>query len=188
MAKITEQLEKYVGTVEGLVSRYFKARAGRRPAPPIPKAEWIATAEAKSEYFTVGISKQEIVPDDIASGRYYIAGYYGPKAITGVLDPQCATAIWIDDNAGKGALALVSIDCVGFMRHDGDAVRARMGQPESKFPTNIERTGNTSSATIPILLDELNRSGMLKTGDTVAMSAFGAGLVTGALIIEWTKG
>jgi len=76
----------------------------------------------------VGISKQAIVPDDLASGRYYIAGYYGPKAVTGMLDPQCATAIWIDDNAGKGALALVSIDCVGFMRHDGDAVRARMSE------------------------------------------------------------
>ena len=126
MAKVTESLEKYVGSIESLVAKYFKFKAGKWPAPPIAPAEWIAVKEAKSEYFTVGISKQEILPDDVASGRYYIAGYYGPKAVTGVLDPQCATAIWIDDNSGKGALALVSIDCVGFMRCDADAIRARM--------------------------------------------------------------
>ena len=69
-----------------------------------------------------------------------------------------------------------------------DAVRTRLRQPEEKFPVNIQKTGNTSSASVPILLDELNRSGALKAGDRLAMSAFGAGLVTGALVIEWTKG
>ncbi len=69
-----------------------------------------------------------------------------------------------------------------------DAVRARLKQGEDKFPANIEARGNTSSASVPILLDELNRAGMLKKGDILAMSAFGAGLTTGACIIEWTKG
>ena len=67
-----------------------------------------------------------------------------------------------------------------------EAVRHRLHQPEAKFPHNIERTGNTSSASVPILLDELNRAGKLKTGDLIAMSAFGAGLSTGAALLRWT--
>ncbi len=66
-----------------------------------------------------------------------------------------------------------------------EAVRARMEQPPEKFPHNLERYGNTSSATVPILLDELNRAGALKPGQTLAISAFGAGLVTGACLIRW---
>jgi 3-oxoacyl-[acyl-carrier-protein] synthase-3 len=69
-----------------------------------------------------------------------------------------------------------------------EAVRARLKQPPERFPHNIERTGNTSSASVPLLLDELNREGRLKTGDLLAMSAFGAGLVTGACVLKWTKG
>lgn len=45
--------------------------------------------------------------------------------------------------------------------------------------------GNTSSATIPILLDEMNRDHKLKEGDLIVMSAFGAGFCTGACIIKW---
>lgn len=69
-----------------------------------------------------------------------------------------------------------------------DAVRHRLKVPEERFPHNIERTGNTSSASVPILLDELNRSGVLKPGHLLALSAFGAGLSTGACILRWTIG
>ena len=57
----------------------------------------------------------------------------------------------------------------------------------SYFPTNVERCGNTSSASVPLLLDELAREGKLQKGDKILMSAFGAGFTTGACIIEWTK-
>lgn len=68
-----------------------------------------------------------------------------------------------------------------------DAVRQRLGQPEEKFPSNIHRVGNTSSASIPILLDELNRGGKLRKNDLMVMSAFGAGLSTGACLLRWRK-
>lgn len=68
-----------------------------------------------------------------------------------------------------------------------DAVRARLKQPEEKFPTNVQVRGNTSSASVPILLDEQNRAGRFHRGDMLAMSAFGAGLTTAACIIEWTR-
>ena len=50
---------------------------------------------------------------------------------------------------------------------------------------NIERYGNTSAASIPILLDEMHRDGRLKRGDTLVMAGFGAGLTWGAALMTW---
>ena len=66
-----------------------------------------------------------------------------------------------------------------------EAVRARLKVAPERFPHNIERTGNTSSATIPVLLDELNRAGQLKPGCRAILNAFGAGLCTGTALIEF---
>lgn len=64
-------------------------------------------------------------------------------------------------------------------------IEQMLKQPTEKFPTNIEKYGNTSSASLPILLDEVKRAGGLKEGDMLAFSAFGAGLVSGAMIMKW---
>ena len=64
-------------------------------------------------------------------------------------------------------------------------IEQMLKQPSEKFPTNIEKYGNTSSASLPILLDEVKRAGGLKKGDKLAFSAFGAGLVSGAMIMKW---
>jgi 3-oxoacyl-[acyl-carrier-protein] synthase-3 len=68
-----------------------------------------------------------------------------------------------------------------------EAVAARMNLDISYFPHNVDYCGNTSSASVPMLLDELARDGKLQRGDKILMSAFGAGFTTGACIIEWTK-
>ena len=68
-----------------------------------------------------------------------------------------------------------------------EAVRTRLKQPKEKFPHNIEHYGNTSSASVPILLDELNRAGALQKGEIVGLRSFGAGLCTGACAIRWDK-
>lgn len=67
-----------------------------------------------------------------------------------------------------------------------ESVAKRLGEPVDKFPMNIQEYGNTSSASIPILLDEINRKGMLKPGQKLVMAGFGAGLTWGASILEWT--
>lgn len=66
-----------------------------------------------------------------------------------------------------------------------EAVRTRLHQPAEKFPHNLEHYGNTSSASVPLLLDELHRAGKLVRGEKIAMSAFGAGLTTGACLLTW---
>ena len=50
---------------------------------------------------------------------------------------------------------------------------------------NLSRYGNTSSASIPILLDELKKSGKLKKGQRLVLAGFGAGLSWGASVVTW---
>jgi len=66
-----------------------------------------------------------------------------------------------------------------------EAVRERLGVAPEKVYTNIDRVGNTSSASIPICLDECVRAGRLKRGDMILMAAFGAGVTWGAVLMRW---
>ena len=65
------------------------------------------------------------------------------------------------------------------------AIGDYLEQPQEKFPVNIADHGNSSSASCPILLDECSRKGRFKKGDMIAMSAFGAGFVSGTVLFEW---
>ena len=65
------------------------------------------------------------------------------------------------------------------------SVAHKMGIPIEKFPMNVDHCGNTSSASIPILLDELNRQGKFKPGDKIVLCGFGGGLTWGAQLLEW---
>lgn len=66
-----------------------------------------------------------------------------------------------------------------------EAAAKRLKEPIEKFPMNIGWYGNTSAATIPILLDEMNRAGKLDRGDKIVLSGFGGGLTWGAVLMEW---
>ena len=67
-----------------------------------------------------------------------------------------------------------------------ECIREHLEQPREKFPTNIQKYGNTSSASIGILMDELSRAGDLKDGEMLMLSSFGGGFVTGAAILKWS--
>lgn len=66
-----------------------------------------------------------------------------------------------------------------------ETVAKRLGEDVEKFPMNVQEYGNTSSASIPILLDELSRNGIFKHGQKLVLAGFGAGLTWGASVIEW---
>ena len=66
------------------------------------------------------------------------------------------------------------------------AVAERLGIPVEKVISNIAKYGNTSSASVPLALDETTRQGQLQYGDIVAIAGFGAGLSWGAAIIQWS--
>ena len=66
-----------------------------------------------------------------------------------------------------------------------DATLERLEIPASKCWMNLEKYGNTSAASVPTTLDEANRAGWLKPGDTILVTAIGAGMAWGAGIIRW---
>lgn len=64
-------------------------------------------------------------------------------------------------------------------------IQEMIGAPAEKFPNNIQRYGNTTAGTIPILLAEAEESGQLKRGMKIATVAFGSGFTWGSAIIDW---
>ena len=66
-----------------------------------------------------------------------------------------------------------------------DAVAERLKFPAERVYKNVDRFGNTSAGSIPIALDECQQKGLLKTGDLVLLTAFGAGLVWGSVLLRW---
>lgn len=66
-----------------------------------------------------------------------------------------------------------------------EGIAKRLSVETDKFPMNLDRVGNMSSAAIPVLLDELNREGRLQEGMTLVLSGFGAGLTYGACVLRW---
>ena len=66
-----------------------------------------------------------------------------------------------------------------------EGIAKRLSVDMGKFPMNLDRVGNMSSAAIPVLLDELNRDGQLREGMTLVLSGFGAGLTYGACALKW---
>ncbi|MDO4555781.1 MAG: beta-ketoacyl-ACP synthase III [Lachnospiraceae bacterium] len=65
------------------------------------------------------------------------------------------------------------------------SVAKRLKEPEEKFPHDVEKYGNTSSASIPILLDEMNREGRFSRHDLLVLCGFGGGLTWGSILLEW---
>lgn len=94
----------------------------------------------------------------------------------------------VKELVAKAGLTLEDIDHV--VPHQAniriiDFASKRLKISKDKFVVNIDKYGNTSAASVAIALDELNKSGRLKRGDKIAMSAFGGGLSSAACIIEW---
>lgn len=89
---------------------------------------------------------------------------------------------------GDHGIALEDVD--HFVLHQAnkrilDGVGRRLGIPPEKCVVNIEDTGNTSAASVAIALDECNRSGKLKPGDKLVMTAFGGGLTYASVYFVW---
>jgi 3-oxoacyl-[acyl-carrier-protein] synthase-3 len=87
----------------------------------------------------------------------------------------------------KARVSLEEVDW--FIAHQANdrinkAVRERLGVPAEKVPSNILQYGNTSAATIPILVDEMRRDGRLQPGQLVCFLALGAGLHWGAAVMR----
>lgn len=88
----------------------------------------------------------------------------------------------------KSGLAIADIH--HFIPHQAniriiESAAKKLGFPADVIRTNLDRFGNTSSASIPLVLDELNRGQALKRGEIIVAAGFGAGLTWGASVIRW---
>ena len=66
-----------------------------------------------------------------------------------------------------------------------EVISKKLDIPYEKFYMNMERYGNTSSASIPIALNELNEKGLIARGDKIILSGFGGGMTWGTMLIDW---
>lgn len=103
---------------------------------------------------------------------------------------MAVTAAMNDIHALMDECHLDSKDIQHYVLHQAnerilDSICLNLKEDHNKFHQNISHTGNTSSASIPVLLDELNRAGTLKEGDNMILSAFGAGFSTGSCLMQW---
>ena len=88
---------------------------------------------------------------------------------------------------------LTASDVALFVPHQAnmrimDAVAERLGLPPERVASVIERTGNTSSASIPIALTDAANNGRLKEGDIVLFAGFGAGMTWASAVWRWGPG
>ncbi len=94
----------------------------------------------------------------------------------------------IEKAVDKAGLKVEDIDL--FVLHQAnlriiESVAKRLHQPMEKFPTNLEECGNISAASVPILLDNINKHGMICEGKKIVLAGFGAGLTWGATVLVW---
>ena len=90
----------------------------------------------------------------------------------------------------ESGLTPVELDWIFAHQANGrilDAVARRMDMPDAKFFRNIETTGNTSAASVPVALDEAVRAGKLADGMRICLVGFGAGLTYGGTIMTWPQ-
>ena len=97
--------------------------------------------------------------------------------------PECVESLLKSADTDMGEVKYLILHQANYRICESIAKRLKISM--DKIPMNIDRYGNTSGATIPILLDELNRQGKLHRGDRVVLAGFGAGLTWGALLVEW---
>ena len=85
-------------------------------------------------------------------------------------------------------MTLDEVDLVIFHQANMRIIRSVMddlGLDETKVFNNLDRYGNTSSASIPLALDEAYRQGRISRGDHILFSGFGAGLSWGTVLLRW---
>jgi len=125
-----------------------------------------------------------ITPEDLEEGRQY------PTMVGKEVFKHAVTRMPEVVREALSANDLTTDDIDLLIPHQAnlrisEMVRRRLGLPEERVYNNIDRYGNTTSATIPIALAEAVDQGLLGRGDLLALTAFGSGLTWGSALIRW---
>jgi 3-oxoacyl-[acyl-carrier-protein] synthase III len=133
-----------------------------------------------------GGSRRPPTPDTVANGEHYLkmAGQEVFRRAVRIVVDSATIAL---ERAGVGVDELA-----WFAPHQAniriiDVAAQRLGIPAERTLVNIDRFGNTSAASIPLVLAEAADDGRLRDGDLVLLSGFGAGLTWGSAVLRWGR-
>lgn len=121
-----DALSGVLKVLRGTLKVSGKKASGSKAGKALPECRYDCVSHPQSEYFSLGFAKHSILPHDIHTKKYYIAGYQPDKPARGVLDAPHTHAVWLDDLSGRGGIVLVSIDDVGMLNFDVNEIRRRL--------------------------------------------------------------
>lgn len=186
-----EVLTKYVDYTDRGTCVIFGDGAGAAVIGPVPEGKGILATKIRSDgryeeqlYAPGGGTKLGTSHETIDKGEHFFK-MKGNELF------KVAVRSMADISAEMLAKAGLTIDDVDIViphqanQRITDAVASRLNVPEEKVYSNIAMHGNTSSASIPIALDECIESGRIKEGSTVLLTAFGGGVTWGGSVIRF---
>ena len=135
-------------------------------------------------HIPAGGSREPMTAELLGSGRQYLKmdGKAVFKWAVRLVADSCREVL--------GHAGLTTRDVTWMVLHQAnkrilEAAAADLGMPLDRVVMNLDRYGNTSAGSIPLVLDELNQQGKLHRGDRVLLSGFGAGLAWGTGLFRW---
>jgi len=186
-----EILTKYVDYTDRSTCVIFGDGAGAAVLAPVAKDKGILATKIRSDgryeeqlYAPGGGTKLGTTNDTIKNGDHFFK-MKGNELFKVAVRSMAEISKEMLDKAGY---TIDDVDLV--IPHQAnqritDAVASRLDVPEEKVYSNIAEHGNTSSASIPIALDECIESGKIKEGDLVLLTAFGGGATWGGTLIRF---
>ncbi|MBV9960174.1 MAG: ketoacyl-ACP synthase III [Acidobacteria bacterium] len=186
-----EVLTKYVDYTDRSTCVIFGDGAGAAILGPVEEGRGILSSRIRSDgrfaeqlYAPGGGTRLGSTPETLANGLHFYK-MKGNELFKVAVRSMAEISREVLSEAGQSA---DSIDL--FIPHQAnqritDAVASKLGVDESKIYSNISMHGNTSSASIPIALDECVESGRVKEGDLVVLASFGGGVTWGGVVLRW---
>ena len=186
-----EVLTKYVDYTDRGTCVIFGDGAGAAVLGPVPEGKGILATKIKSDgryeeqlYAPGGGTKLGTSHETIDNGMHFFKMKGNELFKVAVRSMADISAEMVE----KAGYTVDDIDIV--IPHQAnqritDAVASRLGVPEEKVYSNIAEHGNTSSASIPIAIDECIESGKIKEGSLVLLTAFGGGVTWGGTVIRF---
>lgn len=186
-----EVLTKYVDYTDRSTCVIFGDGAGAAVLGPVPEGKGILASKIRSDgryeeqlFCPGGGTKMGTTHETIDSGMHFFKMRGNELFKVAVRSMAEISAEMLD----KCGLTIDDVDLV--IPHQAnqritDAVAERLGVPAEKVYSNIAYHGNTSSASIPIALDECLRSGKIKEGSTVLLTSFGGGVTWGGTVLKF---
>ena len=186
-----EILTQYVDYTDRQTCVLFGDGAGAAVLGPVENGRGILASKIKSDgryeeqlYSPGGGTRRKPTPETLAAGDHYFK-MKGNELFKVAVRSMAEVSRAVLDQAGAKA-----DDISLFIPHQAnqritEAVADRLNVDMEKVYSNIAVHGNTSSASIPIALDECVEAGRIKPGDLVLMASFGGGVTWGAVLMRW---